>query len=188
MPPEKSPTPEINFLSGDELDTAPQGRFLKWALTWGKRIVVLTELVVILAFLSRFWLDTMVADLTEKIDQKKAVVLTSADFEAKFRDISVRAGKAKAIEGYPSTVVIYTKALALVPSALAIGQISVDKKAISFAGSGREPDLAQLLEKFKTSPEFTDIVIERIAKQESKETKSDNQAVDFGFKATYVSK
>lgn len=185
MPQEKTPTPEINFLSGDKFDAQPQGRFLKWALTWGKRIVVVTELVVIIAFLSRFWLDTMVADLAEKIDQKKAVVLASADFEKKFRDVSLRAGKAKTIEGFSSTVVIYTKAIALVPEALSIGQISVDKKTINFAGSGKELDLAELVNKFKTSSEFTNIIIERIAK---KETKTSEQTVDFGFRATYVNK
>ena len=87
MPEVKFPTPDVNLLAGDELDTSPQGKFVRWALTWGRRIVVLTELVVILAFISRFWLDTTVASLNDKIEQKRAVVSSFSDFEDKYRAV-----------------------------------------------------------------------------------------------------
>jgi hypothetical protein len=47
----------INFLPEDELEKSPIGRFLKWALKAGRYIIVLTELIVVVVFISRFRLD-----------------------------------------------------------------------------------------------------------------------------------
>ena len=180
MPEEKFPTPEINFLSGDEWGGKIQGKFLKWALSWGKRIVILTELVVILAFLSRFYLDTKVADLSEKINQKKAIVLASAEFEKKFRVATAKIDKARVLENQISTLTVYDQAKLLIPADVSVDQISITDLTVSFTGKGGDPALAKLVAGFTGSKIFKDISVDRVSK-----TGSAAAGLDFSFKATY---
>ena len=61
------PKKDINLLPREEFEQKTVGRFLIWALTVGRWIVIVTELIVITAFLSRFKLDRDLANLYEKI-------------------------------------------------------------------------------------------------------------------------
>jgi len=61
----------INLLPPSEFEQSFWGKFLKWAVTAGRYVTILTELVVILAFLFRFKLDTEVADLGTRIEGQK---------------------------------------------------------------------------------------------------------------------
>jgi len=66
------------------------GKFLKWSLTTGRVLLVLTEFVVILAFGSRFYFDKRLNDLIEEIGAKQAVVDSYAEIEKTTRDILTR--------------------------------------------------------------------------------------------------
>lgn len=180
MPEEKFPTPEINLMPSSNLADRPGGKFLQWALSWGKKIVVGTELVVLLAFFSRFWLDTTVADLAEKIDQKKAVILTAQDFETTFHSLSERVAKAQGLENAVSPLVVYDMARAKIPAGVTVNQITVDKQTVSFTGSGSEESLEELVTAFKNAPDFRNVIVEKIAKKETGLT------VDFAFRANYL--
>lgn len=174
------PTPEINLMPSDDLENRPAGKFLKWALNWGKKIVVGTELIVILAFLSRFWLDTTVADLNDKILQKKGIVFASSEFEESFRSVANRVEKLTVVEKSLSSLTVYDEAKKLIPESISLNQITVENKTVSFTGSSDEMTLSKLVASFKDSADFTDISAERIAK------KGSTVFVDFAFRATYV--
>ena len=76
---------QINLLPQEEFAASTLGRVLNWLLTTFRYIVIVTEIVVMTAFLSRFWLDAKSTDLNELIKQKQAVIAASADFEKEFR-------------------------------------------------------------------------------------------------------
>lgn len=75
----------INLLGEEDLSHTPQGRIVKWALTYGRYIMIGTEIVVLLAFISRFSLDRKLTDLKEDISQKQAILEANLGFE---RDIT----------------------------------------------------------------------------------------------------
>src|SRR3989304_6667942 len=81
----KKSTHQINLLPQEQFAASTSGRILAWALSTFRIIVIITELVVILAFLSRFFLDAQNADLSEQIEQKSGIVAASSDFEKTFR-------------------------------------------------------------------------------------------------------
>ena len=58
-----------------------------WLVNTGRWIIVFTELIVILAFLSRFWLDQRLADIYAKNVQKIAIIEAASDFENEFRTL-----------------------------------------------------------------------------------------------------
>ena len=59
----------INLLPQEEFAASTLGRILAWILSTFRILVIMTELIVILAFLSRFWLDARTTDLNEEIKQ-----------------------------------------------------------------------------------------------------------------------
>src|SRR3989344_8016651 len=94
MPARKS---TLNLLPRSDLDGSWWGRFLKWALSTGRYIIILTEMVVIMAFLSRFKLDRDLSDLAERIEGKKNVLVALSGNENVFRSIQKRLTVAKTL-------------------------------------------------------------------------------------------
>jgi hypothetical protein len=62
-------------------------RILLWLLSTFRFIVIITELFVVAAFISRFWLDVKNTDLSEKIQNDKLVIESFRDFEKEFKNI-----------------------------------------------------------------------------------------------------
>lgn len=65
-------------------------RFIKWALTIGRVIVITTEAIALSAFLYRFSLDQQLIDLNDKIVQKQALVKLLKSNEDIFRNLQDR--------------------------------------------------------------------------------------------------
>ena len=80
MPPKK----EISLLPEENNPHSFSNRFIRWLTTAGRYVIVFTELVVVLAFLSRFWLDRKNADLSETLRQQKAILESTKEFENEF--------------------------------------------------------------------------------------------------------
>jgi hypothetical protein len=80
----------VNLLPKDAFLDSVIGKFLLWSLSIGRYLVVFTELIVILSFISRFKLDRDLTDLNEKIQIQKQTILSYADTEAKFNSVKSR--------------------------------------------------------------------------------------------------
>jgi len=78
---------QINLIPQREFASSTLGRILAWILSTFRIIVIVTEIIVMVAFLSRFWLDAKNTDLNEEIQQKQAVLSASLPFENDFRQI-----------------------------------------------------------------------------------------------------
>lgn len=65
-------------------------RVVNWALTYGRHIIILTELVVVAAFLARFSLDQKLSDLYDSIGQKQTFIRANKEFEDEFRKTQKR--------------------------------------------------------------------------------------------------
>lgn len=77
----------INLLNPDPFKTSMVGKVMLWALSIGRYIVVFTELIVILSFVSRFKLDRDLTDLNTEIVRQKAIVESYGDLESVVRDL-----------------------------------------------------------------------------------------------------
>lgn len=90
MAKKKKKTALINLLQKEDFSATTIGRVLSWILSTFRVIVIVTEILVMLAFLSRFWLDAQNTDLNEQIKQKQAVLAASIPFEKNFKDTQAR--------------------------------------------------------------------------------------------------
>ncbi len=87
----------INLLGNDELSSSPYARVVSWALTYGRYIMIGTEIVVLLAFLSRFSLDRKLTDLREEIEQKQVVINVNQELETDIRFLQDHIVKIKSL-------------------------------------------------------------------------------------------
>ena len=81
---------QINLLPQKGFQSSTAGRVLAWILSTFRIIVIVTEIIVMIAFLSRFWFDAQNTNLNEQIQQKKDVLLAYQDFEHNFKDVQKR--------------------------------------------------------------------------------------------------
>lgn len=83
-------TKSVNLLPPSDFELSLWGRFLSWVVTIGRYVIIVTELVVILAFLSRFKLDEDIRTLNQEVGNKKNFLESSATWEADFRRVQAR--------------------------------------------------------------------------------------------------
>ena len=74
----------INLLPRDAFESSTLGIVLEWALVFGKWSVILTQLVVMGAFLWRFSLDRNLTDLRKSIAKDTAVIKSYDQVERDF--------------------------------------------------------------------------------------------------------
>ncbi len=78
---------KISLLGEKPLEVTAWGRFVNWLTFSGRGILVFTELIVLLAFISRFWLDAKNNDLGEIVRQKRVILESSSQFEKDFLEL-----------------------------------------------------------------------------------------------------
>lgn len=160
-----APSTSIDLLPQEEWEKGTFGKILKWALTIGRHIVIFTELIVIIAFLSRFKLDRDMTDLSDKIKQKQAIVQSSEQFEKKFLFLQKELGtikelRSKQLEG--DTII--TEISGLVPVDVYLSDFNVANKQISLnALALSEAGLATFLKKLKASTRFENLVLSQVS-------------------------
>lgn len=121
----------VNLLPKTAWEVSFWGRFFKWAVTTGRYIVILTELVVIAAFLSRFKLDKDYADLGDRINGKKTVLTSMAETEKRFRLAQGRLVEAERIlENQLKATETLDKVTAKVPVGTILESLTISKKEI----------------------------------------------------------
>jgi len=81
---------EISLLPETENPNSFGAKFFKWLTTVGRWVIILTELIVISAFISRFWLDRKNSDLSETVRQQEAILSSTKYFETEYASFQER--------------------------------------------------------------------------------------------------
>lgn len=81
---------EISLLPETENPNSFGAVFFKWLTTIGRWVIVITEFIVIIAFISRFWLDRKNSDLSEIVRQQKSIIDSTKYFEMEFSSFQER--------------------------------------------------------------------------------------------------
>jgi len=155
---------KVNLLPKDAFETSFLGKFLKWSLTAGRVMVVLTEFVVILAFSSRFWFDKKLNDLKEANDYKQTTIQSFVETEKEMRRVLVRQ---KAIENFLEKGLDVGSGLnelkLTLPRTVMLNQINFTPAGVEIVGlSGSEQALNQTIRAMKNYGETTSININKI--------------------------
>ena len=167
---------QINLLPERGFETTTTGRVLAWILSTFRIIVIVTEIIVMFAFLSRFWLDAQNTDLTEELEQKQAVLVASSDFEKDFKSTQSRLKIFAGMivdEGLSSKLV--QNSTEYLPDDLSLSAIIIELPQIILEGNTpNEQSIQQLVVNLNASELFKEIGITKI-----KTNSSDPGLLDF---------
>ena len=151
----------INLLPKDKFSSTTTGQFLHWLLSTFRVIVIAVEMLVMIAFLSRFWLDARNSDLNKKIEQRKEQLIASQAFEKEFKQIQQRLGiySALASQEKPTTT-SFSSIITQLPPDVYISLFSSMDKDIKVGGfSPSEQSIAQFVVNLETVESFEEIAL-----------------------------
>lgn len=154
----------INLLPKTEFEISFWGRFLKWAISTGRYILILVELVVIIAFLSRFKLDKDLADLADSITGKKAVLVAAYQTEQNFRVTQARINAAGKILGSQTNVRQLTEVVnGYVPPDMILSQATFEPNQVTVSGeTSQQSALAIFLSRMTSDPIWSRVELNEI--------------------------
>ena len=166
---------DINLIGADDFSHTPIGRVVTWATTYGRYIMILTEIIVLLAFISRFSLDRKLTDLNEEISQKQAIIEANSDLEQQIlvlqqKLINLRTLIASQKAPLDSFQSIRT---ALSPDVYLESLDVSDKSAKMAVIAGTTQGISVLLTSLKANPYFTDIQVGDISLKQTGGTQFD---------------
>lgn len=139
-------------------------RFISWALTAGRIIIILTEVIALGAFLYRFSLDRQLVDLHDHISQQTAVVNLLKNNEASFRNLQNRLTLAKnGMDEVNQTTKIFFDMLAMIPSDMDVSTFQMTPDTVRIEGTlGSIASLRSLVDKIKAYPQVSSVSLDKI--------------------------
>lgn len=166
MPASKK-VPNINLVIRDELGESFSGQVLSWALTYGRYIIILTQIVVLSVFFLRFKLDRDHTDLKESTTQKAAIIESVADLEANIRHVQGRLANIRQISTNQDGLL---KALLFfqdnIPSDISFSTLNLTNEKISFgATAGSLRSFSFLLAELQKNERFSEVTLDEILRR-----------------------
>lgn len=152
---------KINLLPQEEFAGTTFGRILSWALSSFRVIVIITEMVVMLAFLSRFWLDARLTDLNELIKQKQTIISSQKDFEKEFRELQKRIAIFAALsKKEPKATTLIREISSRTPGGVLLSSLSIaEDKVLIRAIAESERSVAQFITNLESSDIYQSVIL-----------------------------
>lgn len=176
----------ISLLPNEEDVTSLPSRIIRWLTSIGRFVIVFTELIVIGAFISRFWLDRKNSDLSEIIRQQKAILESTQDFEKEYSFLQQRL---KFIKDFYKNQPQYTsKVNSLVESTP--GDIAFNNLTIKHSESGtilamisltayKEDSIVDFITNLILNPQIQSVDVKTIEKKQKETGYSVNISLNF---------
>ena len=160
-------TLKINLLPREDFEYTFAGLFLKWALSYGRYIIIITQIIVLGVFFMRFKLDREHIDLKESIQQKQALFSSVADVEDEIRKVQEKLAKIKNLEANQKTPLNILNFLQEnTPVEVKYSAIDISSDRLVLKGSGVSlKSLSALLLVFKRSEKFNEISLDSVNRE-----------------------
>lgn len=156
---------DINLLTEYGINTKPLGKFLVWTLTYARYIIIGTQIIVLLAFFSRFKLDQQLSDLHSEIDQKSNIILALSAIEDNFRSLNDKVSVIESLEkqrGSIYEVILYLQGKT--PSDVYLSSITFNKDHLVLKGKTKNNNsFATFIQIITSNTTFTDVSVTDIS-------------------------
>ena len=157
---EKVPT--INLLPQNENNFITQ--FFNWALTIGRLLIILTEMIALGTFIYRFSLDMQIVDLHDKIKAESFIVANFKDQEATFRDIQNRLATVKRYNSVQNTTSgIFSDIIKMGQGKVTFKDLSVTTQTARIqVAAPTASALSSFVDGLKNNPSIASIAIDKV--------------------------
>jgi hypothetical protein len=177
---------QASLLPDSENVNSLVSRALHWLTTVGRVVIIFTELIVISAFISRFWLDRKNSDISEVLRQQKAILKTTVDFENQFTSLQNRLNYiSQNYRNQPNLSSILASVVSSVPPSITFKNITLATQSeksnhITSSVSLVAPDeqsIMSLINNLVLNPDIDSVAINSIQKK----TKENNYRVEINL-------
>lgn len=171
----------INLLEQDIFSTSIMGKILTWALTIGRYIIVFTELIVIISFLSRFKLDRELTDLNSDIVSQVAIIDSYGDLEIKVNELQKQIAVVKDKKSQSTPIVYLDTLIKYMPVDIKLERIQLDATGFQFsAESLSRSSLTLFVQRLQKDPAFSEVSVSQL------ENNSQEGTITFQVKVTLI--
>lgn len=119
----------INLIKTDRKETIDH--VVNWALTIGRALIILVEVIALSALLYRFVLDNQIRDLHTKIKQEQAILESQKKNEETYKNLQDRLSVISSVSDKGSdSVKIFKDIVAFAPLGMTFSNISLTESAI----------------------------------------------------------
>lgn len=159
--------PSINLVKNKQVSFFD--KFLNWALTVGRLIVIVTELIAVIVFIYRFSLDDKLVNLRSAVKQKQSMVSVLKNDENNYRNLQDRIAiaetfSAKAIKSSQTI----TDIAGLIPNQVRINDLILNKDRVNLdVDVISVSSLANFIDSLKGYSEIKSINIDNIENKPS---------------------
>ena len=161
-------TINIDLVPKDPFFETQLGRVLQWSLTVGRYIVMFTELIVVLSFATRFYLDRQVTDLNLTISRKEMSIQSYGDFEQTFRNVQEKINQYNQIVQKENLVEFFPLLSRVMPDGVELKELAITPGQIAITGTVlSQRSLNLLINNLQISPNFTNVVVNTIESEGS---------------------
>jgi len=162
---------EISLIRSADRPTSLSEKVIYWVSNVLRYIMVFTELIIIIAFLSRFKLDQEHTDLSESLRNKRYILETTSNFEKEYGQLQQKLKLIKTL--YDSQPDYYAKLSSIIqntPADIVYNTLSVNNKdnKISFNLSVyayQEEAVIDFINQLSLNPQIKSINISSIEKK-----------------------
>jgi len=175
----------INLLPKDSFEKSFWGRVLTWALSFGKWTVIVTQLVVVGAFLFRFGLDRKLTNLRKSIDEELANIHSYESIEDKYRVMQSRVRfLSPVVKEQEKKKAIFDSLVKLTPQDVWYQQVSIGNGSVNLnAYSASLNGFSRFIKLLQQSEDFRSITVGGV----SSGSRADSQ-LEFSLSLQYEEK
>ncbi|MGA2968092.1 MAG: PilN domain-containing protein [Candidatus Levyibacteriota bacterium] len=137
---------------------------VSWALTVGRALVIIVELVALGAFLYRFSLDNQLQTLQGKIKQEQAIVAYQKDSESKYRNLQDRLALISSVsKDSAKSLKIFNDIIALAPNGFTFKIFNLTGGKVQVEGNANSVlALSNFIDNLKGYPLIDNVSLDRI--------------------------
>lgn len=155
--------PAINLLPKSDFEKSTTGRVINWLLSTFRYLVIAVELIVIIGFITRFWLDMLHANLDDQIKEHTQVINSYQEFEQRFRLTKTKLQMVSELTAQPKLTSLITDINNRLPEDLALTKIEKNPEKFSIEGvSLQEQSIAQLIANLNELDQLKNIKLTRL--------------------------
>ena len=129
--------------------------------------MITTEIVVLLAFISRFSLDRKNTDLTEELGQKQAIIEANLDFERDIKSLQSHLTTAKTLLADQAKPIEVINTLeSLIPPDVYLSSVDISRNRLSVsATAGTTRGFAQFLSNLQSIQQIQNVMLGDIRRE-----------------------
>lgn len=159
----------INLVERPDENISFSNQFLSWAFSYGRYIIIITQIIVLSVFFLRFKFDREHADLKESVSQKQAILESVKDLENEINGLQGKLSdirKIVSIQKIPVNIIRFLQDNS--PTDTSYSNINYSNNQLTFTATTNSlKSFSTLLKNIQSEDKFSEVNLEDIQRRKT---------------------